>query len=313
MRALRRAYGLAFIAACIASCALASTLLSACSQSANGAGATSGAAFSPPATVVSPTFDDAAAVNGPSCAIDASHVKQGYVAAKGTSPTKLKLQVVSGERSYNYDIPADGSPVFCPINMGDGPYNFRIMQNTSGSNYVEIASTSENVTLESEFAPFLIPNVYCNYSDTSECVSMARQLTADAKTEGDALKAICTYVEDNIAYDNTKASALSTSTGYIPNPDATLAARSGICFDYASLGCAMLRSVGIPCRIITGYVSPNDIYHAWIMVYIDGTWSTGEFQIEDNEWSRVDLTFAASSNNEGLVGDGKTYTDRYVY
>lgn len=289
-------------------------VLSACSSTASGGeGATSGAAFNPPASIPTPTFDESSAVTGSSCAIDISHAAQGYIAAKGTSDTRLKFQVTSGERSYNYDVPADGSPIFCPINMGDGDYNFRMMKNTSGSNYVEILSTSSIVTLEDEFAPYLLPNVYCNFTSSSECVSLARELTSGAQTQGDALKAICTYIQDNIAYDNAKASALSTSTGYIPNPDETLRTKTGICFDYASLGCAMLRSQGIPCRIITGYVSPNDIYHAWIMVYIDGTWATGEFSIKSEEWSRVDLTFAASANNTGLVGDGKTYTDRYVY
>lgn len=312
MRVARRS---AHIVLLIAACIAAALLLVSCS-SAGGAkdGATSGGSFNPPASVDAPIFNSASAINGPSCAIDTSHVSQGYVGAEGTSTTRLKLQVISGERSYNYDIPANGSPIFCPINMGDGAYSFRIMKNTSGSNYVEIASTSINVKLESEFSPYVHPNVYCDFNENSACVALARQLTADSKTQGDALKAICTYVEENIAYDSTKAAELANSTGYIPNPDATLASRTGICFDYASLGAAMLRSVGIPCRIITGYVSPNDIYHAWIMVYIDGTWSTGEFQISSNQWSRVDLTFAASSGDGNkLVGDGKTYTDRYVY
>lgn len=58
----------------------------------------------------------------------------------------------------------------------------------------------------------------------------------------------------------------------MPNPDETLASRSGICFDYASLAAAMLRSLGIPCQVITGYVGPESLYHAWNMVYIDGSW-----------------------------------------
>ena len=74
----------------------------------------------------------------------------------------------------------------------------------------------------------------------------------------------------------------------------TLASGTGICFDYASLGAAMLRSLGIPCQVITGYVSPDDVYHAWNMVYIDGEWISVEISIKPNSWTRVDLTFAAS-------------------
>ena len=117
---------------------------------------------------------------------------------------------------------------------------------------------------------------------------------------------------DNVSYDNDKASKLKQATGYVPNPDKTLTSKKGVCFDYASLGAAMLRSVGIPTKIVTGYVSPDQIYHAWIMVYIDGTWKSAQFSVDRNTWSRVDLTFAASGDNKN-VGDGKEYTDRYVY
>lgn len=51
---------------------------------------------------------------------------------------------------------------------------------------------------------------------------------------------------DNVSYDNDKTYNLKQATGYVPNPDKTLTSKKGICFDYASLGAAMLRSVGIP-------------------------------------------------------------------
>ena len=74
----------------------------------------------------------------------------------------------------------------------------------------------------------------------------------------------------------------------------------------------MLRSLGIPCKVITGYVSPDDVYHAWNMVYADGSWHSVEFSVDQDSWSRVDLTFAAAGAGD-TVGDGTSYTDRYVY
>ena len=272
----------------------------------------SGAAFSPPSSVRGVSFDAGAAVTGPDCAIDVSHVAQGYAAATGTSAARLKLQVKCGDGSYNYDMPTDGSPIFVPMNMGNGTYTLRVMQNTSGSNYVELLSTTANVGMDSPFEPYLRPNVYCSFDDGSAAVRKARELTAGCATQADALRAICLYVVDNVSYDNAKAERLSSSTGYVPNPDATLSSMSGICFDYAALGAAMLRSVGIPTRIVTGYVSPNGFYHAWIMVYIDGTWHTVQFSVNPGDWSRVDLTFA-STGGGAFVGDGVGYQDRYVY
>ena len=295
-------------AACVAA-VLSLVLLAACSApsgtpAANAAA--SGAAFSPPAQVIMPE------ISQDSDSIDVSHVADGYVVVHVSSAARLKFQVVKDDAVYNYDLPNDDTPTVFPVNMGNGTYRFRVMKNTEGNNYMESKSAEVDVVLNSEFAPFIIPNQYCNYDENSACVAKARELTANATNQGEAVKAICEYVVANVSYDTDKAKVLSAKTGYVPNPDETLASGSGVCFDYASLGAAMLRSQGFPTKIITGYVSPGDLYHAWIMVYVDGSWQTGEFAVNPDEWSRVDLTFASSGSTE-FTGDGTTYTERYVY
>ena len=37
----------------------------------------------------------------------------------------------------------------------------------AGNNYVELYSTTASVSLESEFAPFVRPNVYCDFNEES--------------------------------------------------------------------------------------------------------------------------------------------------
>lgn len=290
--------------------ALSMVTLTGCSGGGNSA--PTGASFSVSNSITEATYDASAAAGQNGVFIDTSHTADGYIGASGTSDSRLKLQVTSGSASYNYDVPEDGTPIIAPLTFGNGSYTFRMMQNTSGSNYVELYSVTENVALSDEFAPYIRPNIFCDYTNTSQCVTLARELVASATNQGEAVEIICDYVIDNITYDNDKASELQTTTGYIPNPDETLATGTGICFDYASLGAAMLRSQGIPTRIVTGYVSPDDIYHAWIMVCIDGTWQTAEFSVNQNSWSRIDLTFAAGGTSQ-TIGDGKDYTDRYVY
>lgn len=103
-------------------------------------------------------------------------------------------------------------------------------------------------------------------------------------------------------------------TGYVPDPDQTLSSGKGICFDYASLAAAMLRSQGIPAKVITGYVSGGAVYHAWNMIYLkESGWITVEIKAPANEWERIDLTFAANGADETTIGDGTDYVDRYVY
>lgn len=274
---------------------------------------TTGAEFAAPTEVSAPLFDVAGAVTENDGSIDTSSVSRGVVLAQALSASRLKFIVTCGDMTYNYDLPGDNTPITCPLNMGNGTYTFAIMRNTDGNNYVQTASATADVAMESEFAPFTQPNMYCNYTNDSACVAKARELVAQAQNQGDAVRAICNYIVDNVTYDTEKAAQLSGTTGYVPQPDETFATNKGICFDYASLGAAMLRSVGIPTKIVTGYVSPEDLYHAWIMVYIDGSWSSAKFSIDPQTWSRVDLTFATDTETVGLVGDGKSYTERYVY
>lgn len=76
---------------------------------------------------------------------------------------------------------------------------------------------------------------------------------------------IYNFVIKNISYDEEKAQ--NVSYGYLPNVDDTLASGTGICFDYAALMTAMLRSQNIPTKLEVGY--SGDTYHAWISTYVD--------------------------------------------
>lgn len=304
-KALKRVFPCA-VAAVFAACAL-----SGCGGAAEDS--TTGDAYTAPASLASVNTDMAGATSKNGASIDASHVADGYVCASGTGSSRLKFQVSSGQMSYNYDLETDGAAYAFPLQMGSGAYVFRVMQNTSDNNYVEICRVESSVALSDEFAPFVRSNVYCSFSESSDCVAKARELAADCENEGDVVKAVYGYLTENISYDNDKAAELKDATGYIPDPDTTLAEGKGICFDYASLAAAMLRSLGIPCKIVTGYVSPDDIYHAWNLVYIDGTWKSTSIEVSSDTWSLIDTTFGAADASENYVGDGTSYTERYTY
>lgn len=299
----------------IIACLLALFVLSGCGGGGAEEGSssdTSGNPFSAPSSVKVSSFNSSAASSSNGAAIDTSSASDGYVGAAATSGSRLKLQVTKSGQSMNYDMPSDGTPIIVPLDMGNGNYTISVMQNTSGSRYAELYSTSVNVKMNSDQAPFLVPNLFCDYSANSNVVSKAKDLTKNAQNEGDALRLIYSWIENNISYDNEKADELNGKSGYVPNPDETLSTQKGICFDYASLAAAMLRSLGIPTKIITGYVAPDGIYHAWNMVWIDGSWKNAYFTVNPRDWTRVDLTFAANGAGE-TIGDGSKYTDKYTY
>lgn len=244
--------------------------------------------------------------------VDVSAVSQGYVAASAKGEDRLKFEVRKGGASSHYDLPNDGSPIYVPITMGNGEYVFRILQNTQDNYYFVLSEEQIPVNLESEFAPFLLPSTYCDFDSDSMCVKKARELSVGAQNQGDVLRNIYRWVIENVDYDARKASWLGDAKGYVPNPEETFVTGQGVCFDYASLTAAMLRSQGIPCKIVTGTVAPDNVYHAWNMVYLDGEWKSPGVSVLPNEWTLLDLTFADGGDHPITV-EGKTYNENGVY
>lgn len=244
--------------------------------------------------------------------VDVSAVSEGYVAVSAKSDSHLKFQVIQGDSTYNYDLPNDGTETIFSLQSGDGLYRFRVMENVMDTKYAELFATEAEVALQDEFQPFIRTNQYANYQADSDCVIKAKELAAEATTPVEVAHNIFAYICDNVTYDQEKA--INVESGYIPSPDQTMAEGKGICFDYASLAASMLRSQGIPTKIIFGYVAPGDLYHAWNMFYTEETgWITVEYQVTGGEWNRIDCTFAANGADPTTTGDGTSYTDVYVY
>ena len=257
-------------------------------------------------------YDESAADGSNGAYIDTSSVSEGYVAVSATSSSRLKFQVLKGDATYNYDLSSDGTPSIFPLQCGDGTYTFRVMENIVDKKYAELYTTSCDVSLESGFAPFLRPSDYVRFSDDSKCVRKASELAASSQDDLELIGKVYQFVTSNVKYDKEKAT--SVKAGYLPDPDTTMVTGMGICFDYASLAGAMLRSQGIPTKEIFGYVSPNDVYHAWNMFYTEKTgWVVASFEVKGTGWNRLDLTFAAGGAPSSFVGDGSNYSDLYTY
>ena len=232
--------------------------------------------------------------------------------ASAVSDKRLKFQVVFGDVKYNYDLPGDGTPRIFPLQSGDGEYTFRVMENVADTQYSEKYSRTEQVQLASELEPFLRPNCYVNYTADDDCVALAGEMTAQAADEVGLVSAVYAYIVDHIVYDTPKADTIGT--GYISDPDETMATGKGICVDYAVLAASMLRSQGVPTKVINGYVAPNDLYHAWNMIWLEETgWITVKIEVDRETWTRVDLTFAAGGADAEFIGNGSNYRDYKTY
>lgn len=247
-------------------------------------------------------------------ALDLEHVDEGYIGVSGHSETRIKLQVFIGEMEYRYDVPADGTPVIFPLQEGDGTYSIKVMENVEDTRYRPLFSIDCEVKLKDEFQPFLRPSAYVDYDRDSECVRLAAQLASQQEDALGVVGAVFEYICDNIVYDKEKAETVKTTTGYMPVLDDTLKDGKGICFDYAALAAGMLRSQGIPVKMVFGDVSPNDVYHAWNMFYTEESgWVTVQYEVKADSWNRLDLTFSANGSDSSFIGDGSNYLDERYY
>ena len=244
--------------------------------------------------------------------LDLSCVGQGYIGVSAVSDSRLKFQVVKDEEKYTYDIASDGEPSIFPLQCGDGEYRFRFMENVADSKYAELYARSCDVKLDDPFEPYLRPSDYVDYTRDSLCVKKAAELAAAAPDALGVVSRVFDLLTSTVVYDREKAANMQA--GYLPVPDETMTTGKGICFDYASLAAAMLRSQGIPTKVIFGYVSPNDVYHAWNMFYTEQTgWVTVSYEVSEDSWNRLDLTFSAGGADDQFVGDGENYADLYFY
>ncbi len=246
--------------------------------------------------------------------IDYSHTEEGYVMIRYTGQTEQRLKVlVKGPTTkYSYNLPKQEWTVF-PLSDGSGTYEIGVYENVTGNKYATVLTLDYQVTLLDEFAPFLRPNQYVNFSQDTHAVALGLELTKQLEDPLAKVEAVYDYVVETLEYDYEKAATVKS--GYLPDLDQVLADRKGICFDYAALMTAMLRSQQIPCKLVIGYAGST--YHAWISVWTEESgWVDGIIFFDGHQWKRMDPTFASTSAQSDEIMEfirSGDYKVKYLY
>lgn len=245
--------------------------------------------------------------------IDTSNVSDGYIMVMYTGEaSKIKFFITTPDNvKYTYDLVPSSEYSTLPLTAGNGTYSLEVMEHVKEKLYSTLYTDTITANISDEFSPFLYPNQYTWFTSKSATVSKASDLTSSASDTLSAIEQIYNYVINNVKYDTDKAASVTSS--YLPDVDSTLQTGTGICFDYAALMTAMLRSQGIPTKLEIGY--SGEVYHAWISTYTEETgWINNAIHFDGQDWSLIDPTLAASNSSQAVksyVGDGSNYIVKY--
>lgn len=262
----------------------------------------------PPSVVVIPdiavpTSPGTKLITAKNGVIDYSNADQGYISAKYTGDkAKCKLQVIANGEEYPFDVTVGGKTEYFPLSMGNGTYTLVLRELVDGTaaDYSVVLRQEIEVNMSDPLSPFTCSNRYVSYSKDSDCVFKAAELCA-GKSSIEKIAAIFQWVTENVSYDYELSKTVKK--GYFPDPDTTFRKKTGICYDYASLMAAMLRSQSIPTRLVKGSAYP-DINHAWNEIYTEQTgWITPELLLKNNGYNIADATFYSTAKNKQQIAD----------
>ncbi|MFB9277298.1 transglutaminase domain-containing protein [Cohnella cellulosilytica] len=207
-------------------------------------------------------------------ALDTSALTKGTIgirlASKPTVDMKAKISKNGTSYTYTLNTSADGQIVWLPLQMGNGQYEVMVLERVTGNKYRVNLTEKISVTVKNTPDVFLNSTLSIAWENAGKTLAKTKQLTKSAATDEQKAKAIYEYIVRNVSYDKDLARKITSD--YVPDIDGTLASGKAICYGYATLYAAMLRSEGIPAKLVMGKSNLVDEYHAWNEVYLNGKW-----------------------------------------
>lgn len=204
--------------------------------------------------------------------LNKDYVEDGYVQVRysNSSDKRMKVSVKKDDRVYYYDFDGKGQYENYPLQMGNGKYIVTLLQNTQGKEYVEVEKWNIDAEIKDSSSVYSISNKMVNFDKAVETVSKAAALTEGISSDDKKVEVIYNYLISNVKYDYDKLNAVQA--GYLPDIDSTVNSGKGICYDFSATFAGMLRSVGVPTKVVMGYSNNTKGYHAWNEVYLNGKW-----------------------------------------
>lgn len=129
---------------------------------------------------------------------------------------------------------------------------------------VEDATELHITKLPYSVIEYLHPSRYC---ESDKLKRITQKEFANFPSGYSRVTAICNWIYENVEY-------LRGTTGSLTSAYDTVAERAGVCRDFAHLGIAFCRALGIPARFCSSYaygLDPPD-FHAYFEAYLGNCW-----------------------------------------
>jgi transglutaminase-like putative cysteine protease len=197
-------------------------------------------------------------------------------------PTEVVLQLVASATAgrvltERLEITTDGEPTATTIEL-HGPHGTRVQVLQSGTGRLAASYRSEieagpyrsvgklDPVMDYGHLVYLRPSRYC---PSDHLVGFAVAEFGMGSTVRSRVEAISDWIRNRIGY-------VAGSSSVHDSAEDTLLTGMGTCRDFAHLGIALCRAIGVPARFASVYapgLSPMD-FHAVFETFEDGRWNT---------------------------------------
>lgn len=176
-----------------------------------------------------------------------------------------------------------------------------------GSYTAECAYGYNLFALELHFTYYTTAKQEADVDSTSK--ALLEYLVLDGKSDYEKLKAIYTWICDNVNYDSENLNNSDYTLKY--SAYAALIHKTAVCQGYAVLLYRLALMAGIDARVVTG--TANGGGHAWNIVKLDGKWyhvdATWDAGLSASSWQYFLLP---SLNNHTLDADSQAMISEYT-
>lgn len=214
---------------------------------------------------------------------DTNSTGKGIVGvAYASGGKRVKVMIERGSSKYTYNLDPSGKTEYFPLQMGNGEYKISVLENVSGNKYSFVDTQKLQLNLADPNIVYLNSVQNVRWDSGYASIKNGKKLSEAEKNFGKKLRILYDHMVKGYKYDYDKISKLTPE--YNPDVEATYREKKGICYDYSALLAAMQRSQGLPTKLVKGYASGVEGYHAWNEVLIDGQWVVVDTTFDSALW-----------------------------